>query len=375
MNVLMIGEQNSGLPGRWIGPMLARAGLNIRFVFQEDAPATKLARAQGLKVEVLPFRGRFDFESLRGLRRILRETRPNVIHAYTARTGWLAVWAQWPRKRAKLVLFRGAIRKLSRWSLSDHLLFRTNWVDTMDCISGAVAASLVDGGVPNEKILVNHFGMSAEWFGSAAPPAQVTGKGARFRVGCIANYRKVKGMETLVGAADILQERGLDFECMLVGQDSRGKLAACVSQAKSRARIRLPGPVPEAWRVLRTFDCAVVPSLQEAFPFAGLEALTCGVPLVASAVGGLKEMVEDGWNGLLVEPGNPRKLADAIQTVLQDAALRQRFRTNGLRTMENKFNPKLTRDRLLALYARLANESPFAASAASLTPGTPRPPS
>jgi glycosyltransferase involved in cell wall biosynthesis len=100
-----------------------------------------------------------------------------------------------------------------------------------------------------------------------------------------------------------------------------------------------------------------MPSLQEAFGGVAVEALACGVPLVASNVGGLKEIIEHEANGLLVQPGNPQQLAQAIQRVLMDAALCQKFREQDPRTIETRFNLESARDRLVDLYRRLQGDS------------------
>jgi glycosyltransferase involved in cell wall biosynthesis len=355
--VLVIAERTGSLPYIWTGWMLAQAGLRMHFVYQTGSAATQFMRERNLSVDELPFSSRFDLWSLIQLRRILRQQRPDIIHAYTAKTCWLAFWAQWPRRPAKLVFHRGAARRSSRWSPNDRLLFYGNRVDAYDCISNVVAQSLIEMGVPAAKILVNHLGYKLEWYAPQELPANFPKKTARFRLVCVANYRKVKGLEILMQAADLLEGCGFDFELLLVGHDRKNELAPCLERAASRRRIRLTGPIPQAWRVMRTCDCVVMPSLQEAFGGVAVEALACGVPLVASNVGGLKEIVEPEVTGLLVPPGEPGQLAQAIQRVLSDAALCKKFREQGPRAIETRFNLESARDRLLDLYRRLQTDS------------------
>jgi glycosyltransferase involved in cell wall biosynthesis len=77
-------------------------------------------------------------------------------------------------------------------------------------------------------------------------------------------------------------------------------------------------------------DVAVVPSLYEPFGIVALEALACGVPVIASAVGGLKEIVADGQCGLLVPPGDPGALARALRLLLTNEASRRRLAAGAL---------------------------------------------
>ena len=72
-------------------------------------------------------------------------------------------------------------------------------------------------------------------------------------------------------------------------------------------------------------NVAVVPARHESFGLVALEALACGVPVVATTAGGLKEIVEDGESGLLVPPGDAGALARALQALLTDEPLRQRL--------------------------------------------------
>lgn len=351
--VLVVTERTGSLPYLWTGWMLAQAGVRMEFICRAGSGAAAFFLERGLRVDELPFSGRLDLVSLLRLRRILNERRPDIIHAYTAKTCWLAYWAQWPRPISRLVFHRGAARHSSRWSPNDRVLLFGRGVDAYDCVSGAVAKSLLDIGITPERILVNHLGYNLDWYAPQPVPESIPPRTARFRIGCIANYRKVKGLEILVEAADLLQRGGLDFELMIVGNDPDRELAPCLSRAASRGRIHLTGPVPQAWRMLRTLDCLVVPSLMEAFGGVAVEALACGVPLVASAVGGLPEIVEPGVSGLLVPPGNPPQLAQAVRRVLTEPALRETLRDNGPRTIRERFSLEAARDRLMGLYERL----------------------
>jgi D-inositol-3-phosphate glycosyltransferase len=89
--------------------------------------------------------------------------------------------------------------------------------------------------------------------------------------------------------------------------------------------------MPAFWNSL---EVAVVPSLHEAFGLVALEAMACGIPVVAAAVGGLKEIVQEGESGLLFPPGNASALAQALVTLLTNETLRQRLAQGALRRAE-----------------------------------------
>jgi glycosyltransferase involved in cell wall biosynthesis len=96
-------------------------------------------------------------------------------------------------------------------------------------------------------------------------------------------------------------------------------------------------------------DICVLPSLSEAFPNAVLEAMAAGLPVVASAVGGILEVVEDDRTGLLVPPGDALALAGALERLLQDDALGTRLAAAGRRTVELRYSF----DRMIASFDEL----------------------
>jgi glycosyltransferase involved in cell wall biosynthesis len=102
---------------------------------------------------------------------------------------------------------------------------------------------------------------------------------------------------------------------------------ARVREMEQKHLLRSVGVMPRTKmsQFWNSVDIAVIPSLSEAFGLSALEALACGVPVIASAVGGLKEILIDGRCGLLVPPGDPAALARALCTVLSDESLRARL--------------------------------------------------
>src|SRR4029077_7168801 len=101
--------------------------------------------------------------------------------------------------------------------------------------------------------------------------------------------------------------------------------------------------MPEFWN---SVDIAVVPSLGEAFGLVALEALACGVPVIAAAAGGLREIVVDGQCGLLVPPGDAAALARALYSLLTDESLRLRL-SAGTRLRAQDFSLQQRSRRLL----------------------------
>jgi glycosyltransferase involved in cell wall biosynthesis len=142
----------------------------------------------------------------------------------------------------------------------------------------------------------------------------------------IANYRRHKDYSTLFAAARLARARGVPVRFAAVGQ---GPLAEEVHDEHARSGLgdafRLLGYRPDALDVLAAGDLFVLSSKQEGLPVALMEALAVGLPVVATAVGGIPEAVTDGVQGRLVDPGRPGELADAMAQLVSDPVLRLRF--------------------------------------------------
>jgi glycosyltransferase involved in cell wall biosynthesis len=124
-------------------------------------------------------------------------------------------------------------------------------------------------------------------------------------------------------------ERLPDVSLVVVGDgEERAPLERAAGRAGVADRVRFLGARPrsEVLGLLAAADVAVLPSAWENFPHAAVEALAMGTPVVATRVGGVPEIVQDGVNGLLVEPGDATAFGAAVERLLADDELRERFR-------------------------------------------------
>ncbi len=170
-----------------------------------------------------------------------------------------------------------------------------------------------------------------------------------FVIGTVANLRAQKDYPNLLAAAASLRDRGMRFKMLTVGQ---GPLEAEVRAVHDRlglgATVELLGERSDAVRVMSGCDAFVLASNNEGLPVAVMEALALGLPIVATDVGGLSEMVDD-TNGVLVPPRDPAALADALEALAADPDRRARLASGSLATAE-RFDIERTVTRLEAVY-------------------------
>ena len=136
----------------------------------------------------------------------------------------------------------------------------------------------------------------------------------------VGNFVEQKGVADLAAALVMLSERGVDFRATLLGHGPEmPEVLRIVKPLGATVQFRTVISHQMLVDVFRSADLFVLPSRREGVGLlVCLEALSCGVPVVAGRAGGLPEIVRDGENGVLVEPENPTRLADAIQALLQD---------------------------------------------------------
>jgi glycosyltransferase involved in cell wall biosynthesis len=124
--------------------------------------------------------------------------------------------------------------------------------------------------------------------------------------------------------------------CLVIIGDGpeRQHLNEVIARAGLEGKVALKGALPrsEAIEWLRAADAAVLSSAWENFPHAAVEAIATGTPVVATAVGGVPEVIETGVNGILVSPGDEHALAEAMRSVATDAALSARLREGAAAT-------------------------------------------
>lgn len=335
---------------------LGAAGITTAFVRLSETPDWAHGVESVAESYFLPMKSRLNPAPVLRLRHLIDRFQPNIIYCSTALVCFNSIMARFPKKTSKLVLYRGAVRRPNWISPSDLFLFRGGWVDTYHCACSAVADCLRKTGVSPEKLFVfPAIGYSISQFSTRPLPANLEKRSTSHRIGAIANHRKIKGLEYLVDAMELLTNRGLDVELVIVGEDKSRTLARYVSKSPAASRILLAGPIVPAWPVMKTFDCLAVPSISEGLNKTVIEAFACDVPVVATNVGGTPDAVIHGINGLLVQPRNHVQLADAIQTVLTDTKLATRFKVEGKRVFQQKFEASVVSSKYVELFRRLTN--------------------
>jgi glycosyltransferase involved in cell wall biosynthesis len=206
--------------------------------------------------------------------------------------------------------------------------------DQFIACSAAVAEMLARFGTPDGKITVVHNGVrTADILDTEGAPSPIDGP--RPRIGMLAAYDPRKGHELFVQAAGIIARRFPEARFYLIGGALEGQpesaaferqIAGLIAQLGLEERFERPGyiPRPDVYRWIRALDVMVVPSKTEAFAHALLEAMLCGVPVVATAIEGNLDAFVDGHSGVFA-PSTAEGVADSVIELLEDPERRERI--------------------------------------------------
>lgn len=179
------------------------------------------------------------------------------------------------------------------------------------------------------------------------------------RIVCVAGLRGFKGHRHLLEAIDLLHEQGTEIACDLVGD---GPLRAEL-EAKARPEVVFHGAVDvgRALEIVAGADVFVMPSVEladgrrDGIPVALMEAMAIGVPVIASNVSGIPELVQDGKTGVLVPPADPEAIARAISELAADPERTGRLVASARRLVEDDFDISATGRKMVEIFERAAS--------------------
>lgn len=256
-----------------------------------------------------------------------------------------------------------------------HDLLGAGWVDRMllaaqrllmnriIAVSGSVRDRFLLSGVDPDQVRLIENGIDTTRFTpgfSSLSRAEFSIPEAHTVIGIIGMFDPVKGHVYLLKAIRQLREIGVrDLTCLVVGEGRlEAELRDYAKAAGIEQSVRFLGYRRDIPDLLARMDIVVMPSLKESFGIVAVEAMAMKVPVIASRIGGLEEVVEHERTGLLVPPGDAVALADAIRRLAENPGMRTAMGETGRRRVEDRFSIELTVRRTEDLYLELFEGSP-----------------
>ncbi len=310
-----------------------------------------------------------DLRALWALYRLCRHERFDLVHTHTSKAGILGRWGAWLAGCRRLVhtshgsVFTGYYGPvLSRLFVYAERL-TAHITDTIITLTPRGVEEHVAWRIaPKEKFRVIPSGVELEGFGSL--PAE-EGPAVRATlglpqsgpvVGSVGRLDRVKGYDLLVEAsAVVLRDRPEAWFVVAGDGQERRALEAQARRLGVAERWLFLGWQAHLEPLYPALDLSVLPSRNEGMGRAAVEALACGRPVVATAVGGVPSVVEDGVTGLLVPPEDPQALASAILHLLEDETARRRMGEAGPQRVRERFSSQAMLDGINQVYRDLLN--------------------
>jgi glycosyltransferase involved in cell wall biosynthesis len=335
---------------------LRKRGLRPGAACAEPSALFDFCRSRSIPAFALPFRGEMDLVSAVRLARLVKRRGIRIVHAQSAHALGICLIAKGIVPGTVLVATRHVAFSV-RKSLWGPIKYNIRLLDAIVCVSGAVRRSLLNDGVDPKKLHVIHGGIDVNRFAQSVRAPRSVRRPAIPRgawvVGTVAAFTAEKDYSTLFEAARIVLEKNSKVLFYAVGDGpDRARIARLVNESGLTHRFLLAETGSRSEDHMGIFDAFVLASRNEGLGLSILEAQCLGLPVVATAVGGIPEIVTDGRNGLLVPPGAPRALAAAILRLAGNARLRGELGERGARSAR-LFTDERMVDRTVSLYRTL----------------------
>ena len=333
----------------------------VACLYNGDKTVAQEIRALGIPVTDLGMTAKWRLDALWRLYRLLRRERPTILHT------WM-FHANIPgRILGRLVgipiIICGerTMGQEGRWRYwSNHLT--ASLASRVACVSSQVADFVVQHvGIPRRKVVVIPNGVDICRFDHLPTRREARAKlglpSDQVLVGTVARLNPVKRVDVLLQAMVYLHSA---HAVIVGGGDEQAKLEALARQLGLSGRVSFVGQQRDVAPWLAALDVFVLSSDWEGMPNAVLEAQACGLPVVATRVGGVPEVVVDDVTGLLVPPGDPNTLAEAIATLLHNPDLRRGMGQAGREWVTEHFTVGRMVERTEQLYTQLLEEKGIA---------------
>jgi len=312
------------------------------------------ASKEGLESHLIPCQGQMDRVAIAAIRELVVRTGADVVHAHGYKADiyvYLALRGSGVALVSTCHTWYDTDWMVSLYGVADRLVLRG--FARVVAVSDEVKQRLLKAGVRNDRIRMVRNGIDLRPFDGATPSLRGGGSGGLI-VGLVGRLAWEKGVDIfLLAAARVLVEFPYANFLVIGEGPDREKLERSIDELGIRQSVTMAGRRDDMPSVYASFDVIVSSSRQEGLPMAILEGMASGRPLVASAVGDVPTVVQDGQTGLLVPAEDVERLAAAIMELLRDPPKRARFGAAAKQLVEDQYSAK----RMTADYLRVYVEA------------------
>jgi glycosyltransferase involved in cell wall biosynthesis len=309
-----------------------------------EGPFAEQCRAEGIETHEIIMRHKLDLATVKPIRQLIESEGIDLVHTHGVRANLVARTASRQAAVPVVTTFHSMLRYdyQSRWEAYTARILTLLTNGKTDCfiaVSRAIKEDLIRMGVPEAKITVIYNGLDQARLSASSPNPDIKEQlqidpGKRV-LAVVGRLHSVKGQSYFLEAAQLLLPRFPDLLFLLIGEGpDRPAIEQKIKDLKLEQNVFMTGFYPRMNDLYPAIDILCMPSLMEGLPFVLLEAMSFGIPVIASRVGGIPEIVRDKINGLLVSSRDSAELARAMSELLSDRELAARLAANGRETVQ-----------------------------------------
>ena len=325
-----------------------------------------------------------DWKTFRLLFRIISQEKPDILHLNSSKAGGLGAFAGRLAKVPKIIFtIHGLAFNENRPSWQKHLIKLGHWLSIILCHQVIVVAESLKKQIESwprvkKKIIVIHNGLDTVKFFNRFvarnellnyfPPEirQLKNKNVasqnmqtKFWIGTVSELHKNKGLDILIEAfagtvkSMLGSSIGWSLVLVIIGDgDEKASLQKLIRDKRLEDRIFLLGRIPDARNYLNALDIFTLTSRTEALPYTILEAGAAGLPVVASDVGGISEIIPEPEYGILVPPGNVKEIEKSLLYLIKKPEYRKLAGANLKKRIQENFSIKKMVTETVGLYQK-----------------------
>jgi len=348
-----------------------RYQVHVCCLHHEGAQADGL-RAKGIDVVCLNMRLRYWPVAVYRLYRLIRRRKVQIVHTHLYEPGILGPLVG---RLAGVPVMVTTEHGMTLWKKRHHLLLQrwaNGFTDKMIAVSEEIRQQRINReGVPADKIVTIPNAVDTTRFGWPGPRERVRAElqigASSILIGTVGRLVPAKRYDCLLDAARIVCQAVPEARFLFVGDGPlRNELESRASQlALLPEQVRFLGSRQDVPDLLSALDVFVLSSEREGLPVSLLEAMAAARPVVATRVGGIPDVIQDGHNGLLVSPHDPAGMAAAVLSLARDGNLSRALAEQARQTAQSRFSVPAVSRRIIALYDALVETKLHIARAGS----------
>ena len=317
------------------------------------APFVEEIRKLGLECDILPGTPT-KFSALYAFAKQLRKNRVQILHTHDYKSDFYGIVLKMMTRNIRLLatnhLWKYDTRREVIYAWLDSFLLR--YYNQIIAVSGEIKDRMIRAGIPQSKIKIIRNGIEPI-FSNVAPRSESTGP---VRIMAMGSLTHTKGFDVLLRAVRMMiDEKESDITVHIFGEGpKRSELEHLVRGLGIENVVKMPGYSNDMQSIFSKADLFVLPSRHEGTPICLLEAMSAGIPIVASAVGGIPDLLMDGEEALLVPSEDPIILKEKLILLVRNKRLRASLSDKAQKRYQNDHSSEWMGEEYCNSYLKLA---------------------